>query len=71
MPVKIDEQANLQTVSYDRSKGILTKIDYVYMRDLLETALEQLQNSDLDKDSEIDRLKQFFIKFDHHVEHLR
>ena len=33
------------------------------MRDLLETALEQLQNSDLDKDSEIDRLKQFFIKF--------
>jgi hypothetical protein len=41
------------------------------MRDLLETALEQLQNSDLDKDSEIDRLKQFFIKFDHHVERIR
>ncbi len=71
MPVKIDEQANLQTVSYDRSKGVLTNADYVYMRDLLETALEQLQNSDLDKDSEIDRLKQFFIKFDHHVERLR
>ena len=71
MPVKIDEQENLQTVSYDRSKGVLTKADYVYMRDLLETALEQLQNSDLDKDSEIDRLKQFFIKFDHHVERLR
>ena len=71
MPVKIDEQANLQTVSYDRSKGVLTNADYVYMRDLLETALEQLQNSDLDKDSEIDRLKQFFIKFDHHVERMR
>ena len=71
MPVKIDEQANLQTVSYDRSKGVLTNADYVYMRDLLETALEQLQNSDLDKDSEIDRLKQFFIKFDHHVDRMR
>lgn len=35
------------------------------MRDLLETALEQLQNS------EIDRLKQFFIKFDHHVDRMR
>ena len=61
----------LKMVSYDRSKGVLTKADYVYMRDLLETALEQLQNSDLDKDSEIDRLKQFFIKFDHHVERMR
>ena len=60
-----------KTGSYDRSKGVLTKADYVYMRDLLETALEQLQNSDLDKDSEIDRLKQFFIKFDHHVERMR
>ncbi|ENU19644.1 hypothetical protein F994_02504 [Acinetobacter bohemicus ANC 3994] len=58
-------------VGYDRSKGVLTKADYVYMRDLLETVIEQLQNSDLDKDSEIDRLKQFFIKFDHHVERMR
>ena len=58
-------------VGYDRSKGVLTKADYVYMRDLLETVLEQLQNSELDKDSEIDRLKQFFIKFDHHVDRMR
>ena len=40
------------TTSYDRKKGSLNKDDYVYMRDLLEIALEQLQNSDLDKDSE-------------------
>jgi hypothetical protein len=60
-----------KTVNYDRKIGVLTREDYSYMRDLLETALEQLQNSDLDKDSEIDRLKQFFIKFDHHVEHMR
>ena len=60
-----------KTVNYDRKIGVLTKDDYMYMRDLLETALEQLQNSDLDKDSEIDRLKQFFIKFDHHVERMR
>lgn len=61
----------LKMVGYDRSKGVLTKADYVYMRDLLETVLEQLQNSELDKDSEIDRLKQFFIKFDHHVDRMR
>ena len=60
-----------KTVNYDRKIGILTREDYSYMRDLLETALEQLQNSELDKDSEIDRLKQFFIKFDHHVERMR
>ncbi len=60
-----------KTVNYDRKIGVLTREDYSYMCDLLETALEQLQNSDLDKDSEIDRLKQFFIKFDHHVERLR
>ena len=60
-----------RTASYDRKIGVLTREDYSYMRDLLETALEQLQNSDLDKDSEIDRLKQFFIKFDHHVERMR
>ena len=51
-----------KTGSYDRSKGVLTKADYVYMRDLLETVLEQLQNSELDNDKEIDQLKQFFIK---------
>ena len=60
-----------KTVNYARKIGVLTREDYSYMRDLLETALEQLQNSDLDKDSEIDRLKQFFIKFDHHVERMR
>jgi len=60
-----------KTVNYDRKIGILTREDYSYMRDLLETALEQLQNSELDKDSEIDRLKQFFIKFDHHVDRMR
>lgn len=60
-----------KTVNYDRKIGVLTREDYSYMRDLLETALEQLQNSDLDKDSEIDRLKQFFIKFDHHVDRMR
>ena len=50
-----------KTGSYDRSKGVLTKADYVYMRDLLETVLEQLQNSELDNDREIDQLKQFFL----------
>ena len=50
-----------KTGSYDRSKGVLTKADFEYMRDLLETVLEQLQNSELDNDREIDQLKQFFL----------
>ena len=50
-----------KTVSYDRNKGTLTRADYEYMRDLLETVLEQLQNSELDNDKEIDQLKQFFL----------
>ena len=45
--------------------------DYEYMRDLLEILLEQLQNSELDNDKEIDQLKQFFIKLDHHIDRLR
>ena len=39
-----------KTVSYDKSKRVLTKDDYVYMRDLLETVLVQLQESDLNQD---------------------
>ena len=39
-----------KTGSYDRNKGTLTRADYEYMRDLLETVLEQLQNSELDND---------------------
>ena len=70
MSVKIDEQAHIQNSQYDRSKGVLTKADYVYMRDLLETVLEQLQNSELDNDIEIDQLKQFFIKLDYHIDRL-
>lgn len=30
-----------KTVNYDRKIGVLTREDYSYMRDLLETALEQ------------------------------
>ena len=60
-----------KTAHYDRSKGVLTKADFEYMRDLLETVLEQLQNSELDNDKEIDQLKQFFIKLDHHIDRLR
>ncbi|ENV82830.1 hypothetical protein F941_01596 [Acinetobacter bouvetii DSM 14964 = CIP 107468] len=54
-------------VSYDRKKGVLTKDDYVYMRDLLETVL---QESDLDHDEEITKLKILFIRLDHHIDRL-
>ena len=56
-----------KTVSYDKSKRVLTKDDYVYMRDLLETVLVQLQESDLDNDAEITKLKILFIRLDHHI----
>jgi len=49
-------------------RGFLTKDDYVYMHDLLETVLQQLQNSESDNNREIDQLKQFFIKLDHHID---
>ena len=56
-----------KTVSYDKSKRVLTKDDYVYMRHLLETVLVQLQESDLDNDAEITKLKILFIRLDHHI----
>ena len=60
-----------RTTSYDRKKGALTKDDYMYMRDLLETVLQQMQESDLDHDEEITKLKILFIRLDHHIDRLR
>ena len=60
-----------KTGSYDRSKGVLTKADYVYMRDLLETVLVPLQESNLDRDEEITKLKILFIRLDHHIDRIR
>lgn len=37
------------------------------MRDLLEIVLEQLQNSELDNDEEITKLKLLFVRLDHHI----
>ena len=59
------------TTSYDRKKGSLNKDDYVYMRDLLETVLVQLQESNLDRDEEITKLKILFIRLDHHIDRIR
>ena len=56
-----------KTASYDRNKGVLTRDDYEYIRDLLETVLEQLQNSELDNDEEITKLKLLFFRLDHHM----
>ncbi len=56
-----------KTVSYDRKKGVLTRDDYEYIRDLLETVLEHLQNSELDNDEEITKLKLLFVRLDHHI----
>ena len=60
-----------KTVSYDRSKGVLTKADYVYMHDLLETVLVPLQESNLDRDEEIKKLKILVIRLDHHIDRSR
>lgn len=60
-----------RTTSYDRKKGVLTKDDYVYIRDLLENVLIQLQESELDNDEEITKLKILFIRLDHHIDRLR
>lgn len=52
-------------------KGSLDKDDYVYMRDLLETVLVQLQESNLDRDEEITKLKTLVIRLDHHIDRIR
>ena len=59
-----------KTGSYDRSKGVLTKADYVFMRECLEKHLENMQLSDLDYSQQIDDLKQLFIKLDHTINRL-
>ena len=56
-----------KSVSYDRKKGVLTRDDFIYMRDLLENVLVQMQESDLDHDEEITKLKILFIRLDHHI----
>ena len=56
-----------KTVRYDRKKVVLTKDDFIYMRDLLESVLVQMQESDLDHDEEITKLKILFIRLDHHI----
>lgn len=72
MPVKnYRNRHQYATLSYDRKKGVLTKDDYLYVRELLESYLLILQKLDCDSSAEIDRLKQFFIKFDHHIERMR
>ena len=60
-----------KTVRYDRKKGVLTKDDFIYMRDLLESVLVQMQESDLDHDEEITKLKILFIRLDHHIDRIR
>lgn len=58
------------TVLYSRNKGVLRKEDYIFMRELLEKHLENMQLSDFDYSRQIDDLKQLFIKLDHTINRL-
>jgi hypothetical protein len=61
-----------KTGSYDRSKGVLTKVDYLFMRECLENYLEKIQQDfDQENDQEIMQIKLLFIKLDHHIDRLR
>ncbi|AXY60131.1 hypothetical protein CDG61_08900 [Acinetobacter sp. WCHAc010052] len=53
---------------YNRNKGVLTKTDFEFMRELLERQLVQLQQ--LDRHDEIDQLKQLFIRLDHQIQRM-
>ena len=53
---------------YNRNKGVLTKTDFEFMRELLERQLIQLQQSD--RHDEIDQLKQLFIRLDHQIQRM-
>ena len=58
------------TIAYSRSKGVLRKEDYIFMRECLEKHLENMQLSDFDYSQQIDDLKQLFIKLDHTINRL-
>ena len=61
-----------KTGSYDRSKGVLTRADYLFMRECLENYLDKIQQ-DFDQENyqEIMQIKLLFIKLDHHIDRLR
>ena len=61
-----------KTGSYDRSKGVLTKADYLFMRECLDNYLEKIQQDfDQENDQEIMQIKLLFIRLDHHIDRLR
>ena len=61
-----------KTGSYDRSKGVLTRADYLFMRECLENYLEKIQQDfDQENDQEIMQIKLLFIRLDHHNDRLR
>ena len=61
-----------KTGSYDRSKGVLTRADYLFMRECLENYLEKIQQDfDQENDQEIMQIKLLFIRLDHHIDRLR
>ena len=60
-----------KTGSYDRSKGVLTRADYLFMRECLENYLEKIQQDfDQENDQEIMQIKLLFIRLDHYIDRL-
>lgn len=60
-----------RTTVYDRKIGSLDKSDYFFIRESLEKYLDQIRELETDNHEEIDQLKLFFIKLDHHIDRLR
>ena len=60
-----------RTTSYNRDIGTLDKSDFLFMRESLEKYLDQIRELEIDNHEEIDQLKLFFIKLDHHIDRLR
>ena len=60
-----------RTTSYNRNIGSLDKSDYIFIRESLEKYLDQIRELEIDNHEEIDQLKLFFIKLDHHIDRLR
>ncbi|AMN01579.1 TPA: hypothetical protein JI136_04015 [Acinetobacter baumannii] len=59
-----------RTVLYDRNIGSLNKKDYEFIRNSLENYLSYLQSIPINNHDEIDKLKIFFIKLDHHIDRM-
>lgn len=59
-----------RTISYDRKIGSLLKVDYLKIKQVLDLYLEDIQNSRVSTNDEINDLKTLIWKVNHQIERM-